>query len=241
MTTLIVEILNFIINRIIQFPKISTTNFPHYTRFGTQYGGWWVDNKVLQDSELTKILISCGLGTDLSFDVEMQRNGFHVIGVDPIAKYVICAQEILGLHFVGIPKAVSASNNPLPLYPPRSPDYDSWSTVTPERSIDPIYFDAITISDILKISLDIEPGRSHFVYLKLDIEGAEENLFNLIAESQVDFVAVELDFISLLEFRKPKANVRSVLKMRQIMKLMKRSGYQFIFSEGFNYYWRKNS
>ena len=55
---------------------------PHgYLRLGTKYGGWWIDRNVVTADPF---VIDCGLGRDISFDVEfLAQFGGTVVGVDP--------------------------------------------------------------------------------------------------------------------------------------------------------------
>jgi len=54
---------------------------PGYLRLGTKYGGWWLDGRLIAPDPL---LIDCGLGQDISFDVAfLSRFGGSVIGIDP--------------------------------------------------------------------------------------------------------------------------------------------------------------
>jgi hypothetical protein len=50
-------------------------------RLGTEYGGWWIPLSALEDDR-SKVLVSVGLGYDVSFDSELIERGFRVIGLD---------------------------------------------------------------------------------------------------------------------------------------------------------------
>ncbi|TNM44130.1 FkbM family methyltransferase [Nocardioides albidus] len=51
---------------------------PTMVRFGTFYGGWWIP-----DIRPGAVAVCVGAGTDVSFDLELDRLGYRVVTVDP--------------------------------------------------------------------------------------------------------------------------------------------------------------
>jgi hypothetical protein len=97
-------------------------------RLGSDYGGWWVPKSSILPSN-KKILVSAGLGFDVSFDKLMLEDGYFVIGLDPLARsYLYASEELKGYgNKLLINKGVSTFDGRQKFYAPKIPSHDSWS------------------------------------------------------------------------------------------------------------------
>ena len=211
-------------------------------RFGTPYGGWWVPKKALSMNE-SKVLVSAGLGHDTSFDAEMLKSNFFVIGLDPLIE--CCTRAERELSILGeieiLNKGISTFTGEQRFFQPKNPSHDSWSTINVQavENGEVESFQVISITD-----LDIKFPRirnAAFSYLKMDIEGAELAILkNSFSEIEgFDFVGIEMDFLSLIPFLALKQRVKAVLDARKILKRFLNAEFALINTENFNFFWEK--
>ena len=124
-------------------------------------------------------------------------------------------------------------------FPPKIQTHDSWSTsnlhntATSSAKI----FDVITLEDLYKASENLK--NSQYRLLKMDIEGLELELIRVICESQYkfDFLAIEMDFLSLIPFLQFRKRLKLVFKARLLLQALQKSGYELIKTENFNFCW----
>ena len=67
-----------------------------FERLGTQYGGWWIPKQLRKKTDEKKskrILVSAGIGEDVSFDLEMLNLNFELIALDPVPRCVEFAHK----------------------------------------------------------------------------------------------------------------------------------------------------
>ena len=219
--------------------KLASANL---ARLGSPYGGWWVPIEKIGDVNVSCLLLSAGLGFDVSFDQEMLNRGFYLVGLEPMQESFKYATKTLGssqkinLMNVGL---WSHSGEVEFVAPPNGSDR-SWSiTHRKMRHAKTSYRINVLSIDDIKQSL---PSNIKWDYaiLKMDIEGAEEYVLNeiMLNDHFFDFIAVEMDFLSLISFRDI---VKRVTKLRSALEMMKRvnnAGYIFLGNENFNFYWR---
>jgi hypothetical protein len=85
--------------------------------------------------------------------------------------------------------------------------------------------------------------QAEFSMLKMDVEGAE---LEILLESttdvnRFDFLAVEMDFLSLIPFFSTFTRIKRILIARKILvKLETTSGWHLIKTENFNFFWAKS-
>ena len=75
--------------------------------------------------------------------------------------------------------------------------------------------------------------------LKMDIEGAERKIIPSLCdlEHSFDYVAIEMDFLSLIPFLQLKTRLNCIKEARDLLQKMDSRGYKLINYENFNYFW----
>lgn len=231
---------NFLLIRIVIFRNKSKRNF-HLTRLGSYYGGWWLPTEQLGNTHAKRLVISAGLGHDTTFDRSVLGYGFYLIGLDPLPECVELARRenpFPNARFLNI--GLGAVTGDAVFYSPKNKSHDSWSLSNVQRTsiTNSRVFSTISIKDLLQqnpFSDDFE-----FVMLKMDIEGGELDLLLNCNEIQVfDFVAVEMDCLSLIPFKSMKRRIHTLLKVRLLLLNLRKSGFEFIHQENFNFFWVK--
>jgi FkbM family methyltransferase len=210
-------------------------------KLGSEYGGWYVPQIFCEDTFHNKVLISCGIGKDVTFDIEMQKYGFFVIAIDPIKDYCNYAETKLpNKNFLKIINAaLSNESKEVILFPPKNKRHHSWSIINQDKSskIKGEKFKSVTLSDVLNKTSFIQ--KNCIIVLKLDIEGAERYIFDDIIKNRVvlDFIAIELDFINLIQPRMLFTILMRVSEFRKFANKLKANNYQLISIDGYNFYW----
>ena len=124
-------------------------------------------------------------------------------------------------------------------YAPKSALHDSWSSTNSqltgfEKSI---LLEVISLADLLaKYQSNI---LGSWTMLKMDIEGAEREVIPTLCdlEYSFDYVAIEMDFLSLIPFLNLKTRFKRVKEAREPLRKMDSRGYKLIKHENFNYFW----
>lgn len=238
----LVSVQNYITVFITTFGFRSNFNSVTLRRFGSSYGGWWIPVTWL-DSGRSSLMVSAGLGFDTSFDKSLLELGFSVIGLDPLIECCDAADSNLrSFEKVKIlNKGISTFSGSQQFYEPKVKGHDSWSTINAQevRDTGVVSFDVISTSDLIKENPQITS--SELRYLKMDIEGAElailEESFSEV--TNFNFVAVEMDFLSLIPFLEFRKRVRRIRSARRILLKFESNGYALIFKENFNFFWIK--
>lgn len=211
-------------------------------RLGTGYGGWWV-HRDLDLLPKPRVLVSAGLGFDTSFDRAMLDLGFFVVGLDPLQECCNSAERELpaSRQLKILNSGVSTFTGKEIFYEPRVSHHDSWSTINAQEVVDPISkeFDVISLGDLWDSLPQI--SQSNFRYLKMDIEGAElailENSFSEV--ERFDFVAIEMDFLSLVPFLSITKRLNRIKRARLILESFEDCGFRLVLLENFNFFWLK--
>jgi hypothetical protein len=175
-------------------------------RVGTDWGGWWMPEEVfLQNNKPT--IISCGLGHDISFDLEMVSHGFRVLGIEIDSDAI----DQLRRNFE-IPEAMQ-------MYIGRVGRLTSQS---------------MSLWDLMRLD-EFHEEKSEYI-LKMDIEGAEMEVLPDLISSYVRFpiVVFELDYLSLIPF---SSFVLRELRIREVLQLfasLNALGYRPFIVENWN-------
>ena len=224
--------------------KTSKLQSANLSRLGSDYGGWWVPTETLHNSNGSRLLISAGLGFDVTFDKEMLNHNFFVIGLEPMLDSFNYARKELGSNrkLILINAGLWTVSGNVDFFAPADGSNHSWSITHPISGHADSCFSisVLSIEDVLRnAALNTEFDYS---ILKIDVEGAEEHiLFDICMKEQFfDFIAVELDFLSLISFRDISKRIRKLRSAKKIMKLMRSSGYIFLGNEQFNFYWKRS-
>ncbi len=238
----LVRLQNFLMFQAVLFLNRKQLGSIYLERFGSVYGGWWVPAEI-QGRAQTKTLVSAGLGFDTSFDEALLERGWSVIGIDPLEECCEFATKNLGrfpkIQILNV--GLSVKDGFQNFYQPKNPIHDSWSTINAQFVVDPLSQQFPVIS-LKKIARNEAVVGADFRYLKMDIEGAELALFQ---ESKTDllgydFLAVEIDFLSLIPFRKFRLRIRRVWYMRRILRELKLDGWALVHVEKSNFFWGRS-
>jgi FkbM family methyltransferase len=211
-------------------------------RLGTSYGGWWVPRDI-NELPQPRVLVSAGLGFDTSFDEEMLRRKFFVVGLDPLQECCQRALTVLGPHSqLTIYKlGISTFSGYETFYQPKNPLHDSWSTINAQEVVNPTAqdFAVISLEELWSSNPQIKDAR--FRYLKMDIEGAELSILenSLPQVAKYDFVAIEMDFLSLVPFFEVKKRIVRTAQARVILAELEALGFDLIQVDNFNFFWSR--
>lgn len=209
---------------------------------GSNYGGYYVPNHILESKE-AKTLISCGLGFDISFDIEMIEFGFKVLGVEPVLQSIEYVQDEIRArklenYYDLIPKAVSKYNGLQEFQSPlHSPNYHWWADQSnSEMPLEKVILPCISLESILERVDEF----SQITVAKFDIEGSEIEVIESIMENDFlfDWLIVELDYLNLIKTLDICKRFQRASKVRKMMRALKSKGYVFQFNEEFNFFWR---
>ena len=241
---LLVAIQNIIVAKIVSFSYLKNVSFD-LTRLGTDYGGWFIPENILHAIDKKRVLVSGGLGHDVSFDKILLENGFQIIGLDPLADCCDFARKELGDSksvFI-IEKGLWTNSGSIDFFPPKNKTHDAWSITNTQSALphESTTFKVISLQDLLKEYPSI--GNSDFSMLKLDIEGAESEIMKKLFTSdyKFDFIGIEMDFLSLIPFLAIHRRLRAIFTARQNMEIFKSAGYAFVLKENFNFFWIYNN
>lgn len=210
-------------------------------RLGSAYGGWWVP--VEAESFRAKALVSAGLGFDTSFDELMLERGWSVLGIDPVSECCDLAKERLNKfpRFQVLNVGLSVKDGYQTFFQPKNPIHDSWSTINAQSVVNPfsMNFPVVSLKELIANHKTLTDA--DYRYLKMDIEGAELALLQESIDAFIgfDFLAVEMDFLSLIPFRQFKLRVRRIQYMRQILRELNREGWKLVYVENSNFFWVK--
>jgi hypothetical protein len=128
----------------------SATERRPYVYLGTEYGGWPVVQEHINNKST---ILSFGLGTDISFDLEaIKLFGCRVIGFDPTPRSINwLSQQHLPAAFSYHQVGIASEDGEAEFYPPKDGAHVSFSSqVSADRqSIEPIKAPVKKLSTIL--------------------------------------------------------------------------------------------
>lgn len=211
-----------------------------YARLGTTWGGWWVESTFLI-SPAERILISAGLGGDISFEKEIEKSGVKIVGVDPDPKCHEYLDTVIPQNFFlsRITAALSNHTGSGVLYKYDEKNFDSWTheNLAGQRPISQT-FQTISILDLYK-ELDLATEFPQ-IYLKMDIEGSEEIVLPSVIQNhlKVEYLSVEFDFLNLIPALSLRTRFEKIKSARNLLTGLESVGYELVFHEDFNLYWK---
>lgn len=225
-------------------------------RLGSSYGGWWVIEDELKPGS---VVISCGAGEDISFDVELaNKYGCVLCMVDPTPRAITHIQEALdrlGLdsrkeyandgcqpaesydlssscseQFELVQKAAWGDDELIDLNPPKNPSHVSY-TVDVNKPRSGRDADGMLRVQACKISeIAKKYSPSKVEIIKLDIEGAE-----CVVIEEILFADIYPSQI-LVEYDMLKsASIRNVARLLGTHRLLMSKDYRLVKKEGFNF------
>lgn len=144
-------------------------------KIGSDWGGWLIETSLIRDDG---IVISAGLGNDITFDSELMitHPNLRVIGIDPTdvaEKTVNSLPEDLRKRYTHIKKALSDNNDDIAL------GGDAVSIMLGGRTR---MYPCTTIGDYLTKDVCM---------LKMDIEGSEYPVLDTIEGLSVEQIGIE--------------------------------------------------
>lgn len=219
-----------------QFPREQT-----FIRLGSAYGGWHVASKLVESGG-SKVLISAGLGHDVTFDIEMLKHGFRVIGLDPLASSYEYAKETLanfGTNADLLNAGLWKISGRVDFYSPKVLSHDSWSILNAHETpgISSATFPVVDLNFLAESRPYL--AESSVRILKMDIEGAEAEMFDVISSFTPKFnqISIEMDFISLIKFKQINRRLKETRRARKVLRIMQMRGYDLVNYENFNFTW----
>ncbi len=214
---------------------------------GTRYGGWWLDTASTNEITPSDIVISCGAGEDLSFDLGLhQRTGCTVVIVDPTPRAIAHFTELrdaaargesipinngpamydtAGVDFAKLifePQAIWNREEDLTLWFPVNPSHVSLSVMKNKNGQERITVPATTIAGLVK-----KYAIPRLPLVKLDVENAEVAVVNdIIARGfRPQQLALEIDELNL-----PGSG--TMAKVRDLTNRLTAYGYAARFFDG---------
>ena len=209
-------------------------------RLGTEYGGWWIPLSALKDDR-NKVLVSVGLGYDVSFDSELVKRGFRVIGLDQQVECVAYAEnEISSRNATFICRGLALESGQLRFYAPLNPLHDSWSITNAQNTNieQSRVFEVVSFAELCEEFPEIV--NSNFSMLKMDIEGAELPILSAIYSNlEFDFIGVEMDCLILIPFLDIRDRIKKVFEVRRLISKLGSRRYKLIHLDNFNFFFSK--
>lgn len=210
-------------------------------RLGSSYGGWWVPEFSDERCPAGSFLVSAGLGGDVSFDKEMLSRGYICIGLDPLSEAIRYSKSELAefSNFFALNHGLSDDSGEKIFYAPQIREHDSWSINNMHKTDFSLSqsFSVVTISDLERMFPDLK--NAPYRILKMDIEGGEIPVLKQILRSKIKFnyLAIEVDYLSLISFLSIKTRIRHFLTVWQLMAGLEKQGYSLCKTENFNFCW----
>ena len=190
--------------------------------FGNDYSGYWFPERLASSSGT---IWGVGLGMSSTFEVELGRKGYRILGFEPDLRFFDRAL----VEF----KEIDATLYPYGLWD-RDGVFDSFGS---SISLVNIFEnsngnnDSLQIRDIHKVanSLDLQNQKSPRV-LKMNIEGAEREILHALIEKPLPFEVIifQAEFLLHLKFIKVSKKLFAALELRRLLRDLASHGYQLI-------------
>jgi FkbM family methyltransferase len=156
---------------------------------GSAYGGWTINpTRLTSDS----IVYSFGVGEDISFDIALiERYGVTVHAFDPTPRSVAwVGQQHLPSRFIFHDFGIANFDGFAAFFPPRRAEHVSYTVIADRNpGSSPTYVPVYRLTTILQM-LD----HSRVDLLKMDIEGAEYDVIDDLAETGVSVEQLLVEF-----------------------------------------------
>lgn len=197
-------------------------------KIGSQYGGWWIATDNIKENSL--VILSFGLGEDISFDTSMMEiYDCDIFGFDPTPKSIKYIEKMnLSEKFHLYKYALSNANGTLTFNLPKNDNHVSGSleNIASDDKIEVVCKDIKTICCELEISkIDI---------LKMDIEGSEYRVIENMLKSKIYPMQILVEYH---HFFKSFHNTNTI----DSIKLLVDNGYDLFHIDGYNYSFLRKS
>lgn len=178
----------------------------------------------LQSLNASSIIYSFGVGSDISFDLELiKKTGAFIHAFDPTPGSAewLKAQE-LPEKFMFEMVGIAAEDGEADFYPPENPNYISHTLIkgTGKRGI-PFKAKMERLSTIMK-----RLGHDHIDLLKMDVEGAEYEVIENILQEGISIRQIAVEFHHRFKSFHP-------FKTKRAVKMLRDKGYK-VFSVSAN-------
>jgi|SRR5215469_815004 len=162
------------------------------------------------------VVYSFGVGTDISFDLEMIRQfGVHVQAFDPTPRSIVWVRcQALPEKFVFHEYGIGDRDGKAVFYPPENPSFVSYSIFSRGSSETTVEAPVYRLTTIMKIL-----GQERIDVLKMDIEGAEYNVLSDLLASGVSVRQL------LVEFHHGWKDV-GLQRTKEAIRSLNRAGYR---------------
>lgn len=184
--------------------------------YGNYQAEWCIaENKLDENS----IIYSVGVGTDISFDIEIiNKYQCNIFAFDPTPKSIKWFQRQPSLslfHFS--PYGISEQDGNIVFYPPRDPEHVSFTTNAMSTTTNGVLLPVKRLITAMK-----QYGHNKIDLLKMDIEGAEYEVIKDILESRIWVEQL------LVEFHH-RFDRSAILKTREAINELRKAGYAIFY------------
>jgi hypothetical protein len=207
--------------------RIATFNLSHFGSLnmqfvGNDYSGYWFPQDLIPSKGT---IWGVGLGFDSSFESQMGISGYKILGFEPVLEASDYAERELA-H-------VNGKIYPWGLWD-RSGNYESFGdSVSIVNLFENVTGnnDSLEIRNIYEVAevLDLK-NQSVPRVLKLNIEGAEQEILLALVQSPLPFeiIIFQAEFLLHLSFLSARKKLAASLRLRKIISGLRMNGYQLI-------------
>ena len=160
-------------------------------QIGSQYGGYWIDVSLLRENP---IVMSFGVGEEISFDLEMARRfNAWIYAYDPTPKAEIYMKSYESNDRISFyPIGISSKNEFVHFYLPKNENYVSGAQdKRDDLENDPILVEMRSCASIIDGFQDID----YVDVLKMDIEGAEFKVIpDILSNRKIEIKQILIEF-----------------------------------------------
>jgi len=149
-------------------------------RFGSDHGGW---DLLTTELDRNSVVYSFGIGLDATFDIALiERFDLTVFAFDPTPKSIEWVnQQDFPDQFVMHHYGIASIDGTLSFHPPENPDHVSHTVLDrPVTRENALVFPVFRLRTIME-----KLGHSRINVLKMDVEGAEYDIIDDLAESGI--------------------------------------------------------
>lgn len=231
----------------LQLKRLLDPNVQELTRRGSDRGGWTLPASMVKPG---KTAVCVGVGEDITFDVDLNRNGLNVFTLDPTPRSRQHVADVVAAAGTGEDMPVDRSrtnfydlsgfqndrltyldvglwsqNTEMRFYTPKDQSHVSHSIVNLQKTAEWFEAKCVTLQSVCD-SCQID----RIDILKLDVEGAEYEILKNIVDHgpRPDVLCFEFD-----ELRSP-LDGGYLSRILATVRMLKKAGYRFQHIEASN-------